>query len=86
MPDTVHVELAREVDREQLVEALTQRGLEARIADEEGRILLEIPCSGDSDRVCDEVLHEVESLVAETGLPLVPMRVEGGVYLRPPGE
>ena len=41
---------------------------------------------GESERACEELLARMETLVADTGLPLVPQRGDGFVFLRPPGD
>ena len=83
MTEAITVEVLRDGDREPLKQALRDWGVEAHVT-EEG--VLEIPCDGDFDRLCDEIRREVEAWIAETGLPLVPEQVEDGLVLRPPGS
>ncbi len=73
------------VDRDELLTALEQRGLEPRVVDHDGEAVIEIPCEeGDVARLCGDVLGEVETLIADQDLPLVPERNENRVYVRPP--
>ena len=86
MTDTVQVEVARTIERDELLGVLKERGLEARAVDGDGMPGIEIPCGGEGERVCDEVLSELEAWIAESGLPLVPVNDNGAVFLRPPGS
>jgi hypothetical protein len=73
------------VDRDALLSALEQRGLEPRVTDHAGEPVIEIPCEeSDVARLCDDVMAEVETLLAEQSLPLVPERDENRVFVRPP--
>jgi hypothetical protein len=86
--DTVPVEVARIPDRDELLHVLKQHGLEARAVDSEDWLGLEIPCAEDDDeeRACADMLHRVETLLAETGLPLVPVVAGRRIVLRPPAS
>jgi hypothetical protein len=84
MAGTIEIELARDIDREVLLEALEREGLTATAA-ENGRSI-EIPCDGDPGHACDDLVHRVEALVAELDVPFVPERGDGRVFLRPPGS
>ncbi len=77
---TIHVDTVREVDRDDLVEALAAQGVEPRIADGGGLYGMEIECGDD----CGELVHAIEDWLVEHGLPLVPQEVEGRIILRPP--
>jgi hypothetical protein len=81
--DAITVDVARSPDRESLVAALREHGVDVRETDDAG---LEIPCGDDAARMCDEIVHELETWIAETGLPLVPVAAEDRVVLRPPGS
>jgi hypothetical protein len=84
---TVEVEVARFVDRDHLLEALAARGVEAHPVEEHGRLTLEVPCAdGDHNRLCDDLLSELESWVRSEGIPLVPIHASGSIFLRPPGQ
>ena len=82
MSETVQVEAARIPDRDRLVAALKEHGLDARAVDEVG---IEIPCGdGESDGTCEDVLAQVDALVMEIGAPFVPIKHDGVIYVRPP--
>ena len=84
MADSVHVEVARAGERDQLLEALRARGLDAEAHDQDDRLVIEVPCGDDTERSCAEVLSEIETWLAETQAPLVPERDERSIFLRPP--
>ena len=72
------------IDRDDLLSALEQRGLEASVVERDGAQLIEIPCGeGDAAKLCDDVMSEVESVLAELQLPLVPEQGDGQVFVRP---
>ena len=77
MPSTVRVEAARIPDRDRLLAALQDEGLDAAPEDEVGIV---VPVS-DSD---SELFHQVEGLVFSVGAPFVPIQHEGVIYIRPP--
>jgi hypothetical protein len=79
----LEVDLPTIPDRDELIQALEARGLSPTPVDATDHVGIEIPC-GDDDAACDEVISELESWIAETGLPLVPLKGDGRVYLRPP--
>jgi hypothetical protein len=87
MTESIDLEVARVVDRDMLLEALREQGIEAEPIEEEGRLGFRIPCAdGESDGACDDMLARTEQLIADGGLPLVPHRGDGFVFLRPPGD
>ena len=73
----VEVETARLPDREAVLALLQERGVTA-----EPREDLSIDVRGERD----EVLAELEALVREAELPLVPVEADGRIFLRPPGD
>jgi hypothetical protein len=77
MPSTVRVEAARIPDRDRLLAALKDEGLDAAPEDEVGIV---VPVS-DSD---SELFHQVEGVVFSVGAPFVPIQHEGVIYIRPP--
>ena len=77
MSSTVRVEAARIPDRNRLLEALRDEGLDAQPEDEIGIV---VPV-GESD---GELLHQVEGVVFSVGAPFVPIQHEGVIYIRPP--
>ena len=85
MTDSIEVQVATTVDREALVELLQSRGIKAEPLEEGETLGFRIPCGdGDADKACDDLLAQLEDLVADAGLPLVPQRGDGFVFLRPP--
>jgi hypothetical protein len=77
MPSKVRVEAARIPDRDRLLQALRDEGLDAEPEDEIGIV---VPV-GESD---GELLHEVEAVVISVGAPFVPTQHERVIYIRPP--
>jgi hypothetical protein len=87
MSESIELQVARVVDQEALLEVLAHRGIEAEPLDEGETLGFRIPCDdGGADQACGDLLAQLEDLVAETGLPLVPQRGDGFVFLRPPGD
>jgi hypothetical protein len=74
----VQVEAARIPDRDRLLRTLQELGIEARAVDEVG---IEVP-SGQRD----DLYRHVEALILELGEPFVPVKKDGTIYLRPPGD
>jgi hypothetical protein len=77
MSSTVRVEAARIPDRDRLLEALRQEGLDAEPHEEIGII---VPVGGGDG----ELFHQVEGVVFSVGAPFVPIEHEGVIYIRPP--
>jgi hypothetical protein len=77
MPNTVRVEAARIPDRDRLLEALRDEGLDAEPEDEIG-IVVPVGQGG------SELFHQVEGVVISVGAPFVPIQHEGVIYIRPP--
>jgi hypothetical protein len=77
MSSTVRVEAARIPDRDRLLEALRDEGLDAQPEDEVGIV---VPV-GEGGNV---LFHQVEGVVFSVGAPFVPIQHEGVIYIRPP--
>jgi hypothetical protein len=77
MADKLQVEAARIPDRDKLLEALRDAGLDAEPENEVG-IVVPAP-EGD-----EELFHYVEGVVMSVGAPFVPIEHEGVIYVRPP--
>ena len=77
MSSTVRVEAARIPDRDRLLGALREEGLDAEPEDEVGIV---VPV----DEGGDELFHQVEGVVFSVGAPFVPIQHEGVIYIRPP--
>jgi hypothetical protein len=77
MSSNVRVQAARIPDRNRLLEALRDEGLDAQPEDEIGIV---VPVGeGGSD-----LFHQVEGVVFSVGAPFVPIEHEGVIYIRPP--
>jgi hypothetical protein len=77
MPSKVRVEAARIPDRDRLLEALRDEGLDAQPEDEVGIV---VPV-GEADGA---LFHHVEGVILSVGAPFVPTQHEGVIYIRPP--
>ena len=77
MPSTVRVEAARIPDRDRLLHALRDEGLDAEPEDEVGIVVRNQDGDG-------EVYATVEELVIRIGAPFVPIKHEDVIYIRPP--
>jgi len=77
MPNTVRVEAARIPDRDRLLGALREEGLDAEPEDEVGIV---VPAGEGGG----ELFHQVEGVVFSVGAPFVPIQHEGVIYIRPP--
>ena len=77
MATTIHVTAARIPDRDRLLEALREEGLEAEPRDEV-EIVVPVADSG------EELFHHVEGVILSVGAPFVPTQHEGVIYIRPP--
>jgi len=77
MPSKVRVEAARIPDRDRLLKALQDEGLDAKPEDEIGIV---VPIGGGDG----ELFHQVEGVVFSVGAPFVPIEHEGVIYIRPP--
>ena len=77
MSSTIRVEAARIPDRDRLLEALRDEGLDAKPEDEIGIV---VPVGGGGS----ELFHQVEGVVFSVGAPFVPIEHEGVIYIRPP--
>lgn len=80
------VELARYPDRDLVIHALRAQGYAPRAVDADGVVGVEIPCGGDEGRACEELLHELETIVGDLDVPFVPVQGDGFIFLRPPGD
>ena len=81
MSSQVQVEAARIPDRDRLLAALRDQGLDARAVNEVG---IEVHTPGDAGDLTDTLYEQVENLVMDIGAPFVPIKHDGVVYVRPP--
>jgi hypothetical protein len=77
MSSNVRVQAARIPDRDRLLAALRDEGLDAQPEDEVG-IVVPVGEGG------DQLLHQVETVVFSVGAPFVPIQHESVIYIRPP--
>jgi hypothetical protein len=77
MSSTVRVQAARIPDRDRLLQALREEGLDAAPEDEVGIVVPVGDGGGD-------LFHQVEGVVFSVGAPFVPIEHEGTIYIRPP--
>jgi hypothetical protein len=77
MTEHVQVKAARIPDRDRLLVALRDEGLEAEARDEL-EIVVPVGEGGGA------VFHQVETLVISVGAPFVPIEHDGVIYIRPP--
>jgi hypothetical protein len=77
MSSSIRVEAARIPDRNRLLEALRDEGLDA-VAEGEVDIIVPIGEGGPT------VIHSVETVIFSVGAPFVPIEHEGVIYIRPP--
>jgi hypothetical protein len=79
MTERIQVEAARIPDRDRVLSELTAQGIEARAV---GEVEIEVPAAPESN----VLLNHVETVVFEIGEPFVPVKKDGTIYLRPPGD
>jgi hypothetical protein len=77
MSSTIRVEAARIPDRDRLLVALRDEGLDAN---PEGEVDIVVPL-GEGGAT---VFHHVEGVIFSVGAPFVPIEHEGVIYIRPP--
>ena len=71
------VSTSRIPDRDRLLAALREEGLDAEPEDEVG---IAVPVGEGGT----ELFHQVEGVVFSVGAPFVPIQHEGVIYIRPP--
>ncbi|HEV2902531.1 MAG TPA: hypothetical protein VGW30_04645 [Gaiellaceae bacterium] len=69
-----------------VVETLTEHGVESETVEEDGYVLVQVPCGKDDDRDCHELIVDIEAWLAEKGLPFVAQEVDGRIVIRPPAS
>jgi hypothetical protein len=79
MADSIQVEAARIPDRDRVLTELREQGIDARAV---GEVEIEVAAGQDAG----DVLKHVETVVFEIGEPFVPVKKDGTIYLRPPGD
>jgi hypothetical protein len=79
MSERIQVEAARIPDRDRVLSELEAHGIEAHAV---GEVEIEVPAAPESN----VLLNHVETVVFEIGEPFVPVKKDGTIYLRPPGD
>jgi hypothetical protein len=79
MDDSIQVEAARIPDRDRVLKELLAHGIDARPV---GEVEIEVLAGTDSD----ELVRHIETVVFQIGEPFVPVKKDGTIYLRPPGD
>jgi hypothetical protein len=79
MADSIQVEAARIPDRDRVLKELLAHGIDARPV---GEVEIEVLAGTDSD----ELVRHIETVVFQIGEPFVPVKKDGTIYLRPPGD
>jgi hypothetical protein len=67
-----------------VVDTIKEHGIDSFEVEEDGSVRVEVPCSDGDERDCHELIVDIESWLAEKGLPFVAQEVEGRVVIRPP--
>ena len=67
-----------------VVDTLTEHGVESLEVEEDSYVRVEVPCSKGDERNCHELIVDIESWLAEKGLPFVAQEVDGRIVIRPP--
>jgi hypothetical protein len=88
MDTSVLVEMPRLVEAGRLMEKLAASGLTANLVSADGGWEVEIrSVLEDTEQVADEVESLLDALLAERGLPFIPVRVgERTFAVRPPAD
>ena len=85
MGASIRLEVARDIDADELRAALEAYGFDARAVADSGE--LEVRYARDeADRLATDVVAALEAWIGANELPLVPARGEGVLALRPPGD
>ena len=79
MANSIQVEAARIPDRDRVLRELEEQGIEAKAV---GEVEIEVAAGPNSD----DLLRHVETVVFRIGEPFVPVKKDGTIYLRPPGD
>jgi glycine cleavage system protein P-like pyridoxal-binding family len=69
---------------QQLLDTLSEHGVEAATIDEDGVVVVEVHCDDEGKRDCAELLSQIEGWLAEKGLPFVPEEQDDRILIRPP--
>jgi hypothetical protein len=81
-PGHVDVRAARIPDRDRLLRALQDAGLDAKAV---GELAIEVICEpGEDAHASDEIYARAEELIESVGAAFIPIKHDGVIYIRPP--
>jgi hypothetical protein len=87
MTETIKVVVPRRSIGSDLSEALSARGLQAKVVEGDSGCALHVSFGdGERERLVAEATHAIESYLSEQMLPLVVHRADGGCVVRPPAD
>ena len=87
MANTIDIHVPRAGIGNELTAALLEHGLVAELVDDGDICALKVSYAApEEDRLVDAATHVIESWLADSGLPLVVQRANGGAVVRPPGD
>ena len=69
-----------------VVDTLKEHGIESLEVEEDNYVRVEVPCSEGDRRGCHELIVDIESWLAEKGLPFVAQEVDGRIVIGPPAS
>jgi hypothetical protein len=69
-----------------VVEVLSEHGVDAVEVQSEGFVSVEVPCGGNDERDCQELIVDIDAWLTERGLPFVPEEADGRILIRPPAS
>ena len=83
----IQVQLARDADRDDLLKALSEQGLEPEVLDGADLASLELRCDdADSADFCADLERAIGEWLTASDLPLIPQRIDDRIVLRPPAD
>jgi hypothetical protein len=87
MAETIDIHVPRAGIGDELRVALLEHGLVAELVEDDDICALQVSYAApEHDRLVDAATHAIELWLAESGLPLVVQRANGGAVVRPPGD
>jgi hypothetical protein len=87
MAETIEIHVPRAGIADELSTTLLAHGLAAELVDDGDICALQVSyATAEHDRLVDQATHAIETWLADSGLPLVVQRANGGAVVRPPGD
>jgi hypothetical protein len=83
--ETIEVHVPSASIGDELSRELGERGLRAELIDD-GELRLRVSFADAHERLATDVTHTIEGWLADSELPLVAQRANGGFVVRPPGD